>query len=67
MLLLLEIPLKRQKQTRYGSEDIIGSGCVRACELERERGRERRWEEKKNEILKVLLCLFVGNNGNLED
>jgi len=39
MLLLLEIPLKRQKQTRYGSEDIIGSGCVRACELERERQR----------------------------
>lgn len=66
MLLLLEIPLKRQKQTRYGSEDSIGSGCVRACELERERQREE-VGRKKNEILKVLLCLFVGNNGNLED
>lgn len=39
---------------------------MRACELEREQER-RGGKKKKNEILKVLLCLFVGNNGNLED
>lgn len=49
MLCLLAILLKQQQQTKYGDEGLLE---VVLCET------EMGWEGKKNEILKVLLCLL---------
>lgn len=52
MLFLLVIPLKQQQQTKYGDGVLLE---VVLCACERQRGGG---QGKKNEILKVLLCLL---------